>query len=246
MPARIPLREAASEKGPHDEPLGGPDQLHRVDQVAFRKDRQPDGVAQQDQRNDQQRAAEEQQYEAYLVHRGVQPLGHQRRVRHAVDAFDASGGGDERVEQLLVGGCRREREFERIQQRVLRQDLLERTAEHLAELLLLGFLLLGGVGDRRDHLLGGQAFADGLFLRLRKPVLQLHGDGDALLERVGDLQRRDHQVTHRSQQEQHERDAHRRHDVGVADLSLQSFIVFHGVCRDNGKFRASLVAANRK
>ena len=166
----------------------------------------------------------------------MQPLGHQRRVRHAVDAFDASGGGDERVEQLLVGGCRREREFERIQQRVLRQDLLERTAEHLAELLLLGFLLLGGVGDRRDHLLGGQAFADGLFLRLRKPVLQLHGDGDALLERVGD----------RSQQEQHERDAHRRHDVGVADLSLQSFIVFHGVCRDNGKFRASLVAANRK
>ena len=74
------LCDAAAEEGLHDEPLGSPDELHCVDQIAFREDRQPDGVAQQDQRDDQQRAAEKQQDEPDFAHRGVQPLGHQRGV----------------------------------------------------------------------------------------------------------------------------------------------------------------------
>ena len=129
---------------------------------------------------------------------------------------------------------------------IFAQNLLEFAFEHFAEFGVVGLILLRDIGDGRDQLLGGEPFVDRFALLVRDAVLQFDGDGDALLERVGDLQRRDHQITHRSQQEQHERDAHRRHDVGVADLSLQSFIVFHGICRDNGKFRASLVAANRK
>ena len=73
------LGDAAPEEGAHDEPPGGPYELHRVDEVSFREDRQADGVAQQDERHEEQGPAEEQEHEAdfqalYLLKRaGVEP-----------------------------------------------------------------------------------------------------------------------------------------------------------------------------
>ena len=155
--------------------------------------------------------------------------GHLRGVRHPIDPVDASDGDDERVEQLLVRRRGGQREFERIQQGIFLQDLLERAVEHFAELLIVDLLLLGRVGDRRNHLFVRQPFFDRLPLFVGESVFQLHGDGDALLQRVGDFQRRHHQIAHRPQQEQYERDAHRRYDVGVADLSFQPLVIFHNL-----------------
>jgi len=97
--------------------------------------------------------------------------------------------------------------FERVEQRVFVQDFLEFAGEHLAELGVLDLLLLADVGDRRHEVFGRELPVDCVLLFVRKPVFQLHGHGDALLQGVGDLHRRDHQVAHRAQQEQHERDA---------------------------------------
>ncbi len=59
-PCRQPLPDAAGEKRSHDEPFGCAYELHRINEVTLREDRQPDRVVQQDQRNDEQRSAEEQ------------------------------------------------------------------------------------------------------------------------------------------------------------------------------------------
>ena len=53
------LCDAAAQERSHDEPFGCPYELHRVNQVAFREDRQPDRVVQQDERDDEQGSAEE-------------------------------------------------------------------------------------------------------------------------------------------------------------------------------------------
>ena len=172
-------------------------------------------------------ASEEQQHQPDFSHRGVQPFGHECRIRHAVHPLDALRGGDELREQLLVGRRRGQREFERIEQRVLLENLLEGAVEHLAELLVLEFRLFGNVGDRGHEVFGREAFFDRVAPLGRRLPLQFHGDGDALLQRVGHLQRRDHQIPHRTQQEQYECDADRRYDIGVADLPSESFVVFH-------------------
>ena len=168
-----------------------------------------------------------QEHEADFSHGGVEPLDDHGGIRHVVDAVDASDGRDERVEELLVGRSRGECQLEGVEQGVLLEDLLERAAEHLAELLVLEFLLLGHERDRRDDLLGLQLLFDGLTLLGGQLLAELHAHADALLQRIGDLHRRSHQIPHRSEQEEHQRDAHRRYDVGVADFPLESFVVFH-------------------
>lgn len=81
------------------------------------------------------------------------------------------------------------------------------------------------------QLVGFEPFAERFFLSFVRSVAELDGDGDALLQRAGNLHGGRHQVSHRSQQEEHQGDADVRNDVGVAYPTLESFVVFHGVKR---------------
>ena len=170
-------------------------------------------VSEEDERDDEQCAAEEDEHEADLVHRGMEAFGHLCGIGDAVDAGDPFDGGDEVVEEFLVFGCGREGEFEGVEQGVFLEDLLEFGAEHLAEFGIFGLFLFGGEGDRGDEIFGVQPVFDRGPLFVGDSVLEFDGHGDALLQRIGDLHGGGHQVADRSEEEEDEGDADRRDDV---------------------------------
>ena len=61
----------------------------------------------------------------------------------------------------------------------------------------------------------------------RYVVAEHHVYGHVLLQPFGRVQRAHDQISHGSEQEQHQRDADRRNDVGVAHPALDSLILVH-------------------
>ena len=226
-PCRQPLPDAAGQKGPHDEPLGRADQLHRIDEVTLRVDRKPDRIAQQNQRNGQQRRSEDRQHQLDLVHRGVHPPDHRQRAGRTLHAPHPAGLGHEGVEPHRVGRLGREVHLETVVERVFAEHLLDLVFEHVAELRVADLRLLRDELDVAHHLVAAQAAFDLAAPQRIHPVRQFDGHRHALLKRPRHTQRGRHQIPHRTEQEQHQRHAHRRDDVGVAHAPFESLVVFH-------------------
>ncbi len=191
------MEDAAQEERFHDEPFGCTHELHRIDEVAFGVDGQPDGVVEQDERDDEQCAAEQQQDEVELVDVGADLFHHGPLVDHLIDAVPGGRFLLEPSDVILVGVLCAEFHLVGIGQRVEGEELHEVASDLLLE-------VFGG------HRFGDEGHLLDCFVRTQRPaylggtfvgdlLLEHQMDGYVLLHQVGGPDGVEDQVTDASQ-----------------------------------------------
>jgi len=196
-----------------------------MDQVTFRENRNADRIVQQDQRNNQQRAAEQQQHQVEFIDVGRNLLDHVPLVDHLVDPVPRHDLLLEGRQRPCFGRTSVQFHLVGIRQRIRLQKFDEIASQIGLEIgRRLVFRNEFHFPDRGVRLQLPLYRSGSL---LRNAVFQHHEHRHVLFQPVRSVQRAEDQVSHRAEQKEHQRDADRRNNVGIPNLAFDFPVIVY-------------------